>query len=384
LALVVEALSDYYDLEGCGEEKQEEEEKEKDKEGRRNGVNDAIDLANVAVSRAKSLQHGVEEEHEQQQQQEQHQSIQRKSILMTSSSLVTFLRALSKLGYRSSSSLPVSSTTLQDMARQGQLDSAALASVLDSLAIICLQWPSLSPTAASPFSSSCPYSLPDDVSACVATLLRSGESQLHHLRPRDLVSFVRAMALFKEASRLCPPSSPAAVAAGVAQEEEEERLIAAIVGAAGKAHICQTLSLADLALLTYKEPAEGDGEGGTINQRGRRKSLQWPLVGEVRRRLRALSPSALVSFMQEDMAQGEVVPTAVAAASGSTWKTKTNSMRALKLRPQPTRAFLIMLTNELYKQRTALTAREKTIASAYLRGWADIYDAGPRFWQRFV
>lgn len=391
LALMVEGLSDYYDFEKYGKLEEEDEDENDEKERGRDGVSDALNLANMAVSRVKVLQRGVKEEEkekEEEQQQQQHQGMQRNSILMTSSSLVTLLRALSKLGYRSPSSLPVSSTILQGMARHGQLDSAALASVVDSLATIYLQRPFHSPAPASSFSSFCPSSLPDDVSACLTTLLRSGESQLHDLRPRDLVSFVSAMALFKEASQLCPSfsssssstfsssSSPAAAVAAA----DEERLIAAIVGAAGKDHICQTLPLADLALLTYKGPAEGDGEGGIISQRGRRKSLQWPLVGEVRRRLRALSPSALVSFMQQDMAQEDMVPAAVATASVSKWKTKTKSMRR---RPRPTRAFLIMLTNELYKQRTALTAREKSIASVHLRGWADIYDAGPRFWQRF-
>ncbi len=298
LALLLDALSDYYT-------KQQEKEE------------DARALASLAVTRA----------HE-----------DSSSTIHTSHSLVLFLRALARLGYQSPVQLPLSPTLLQTKAQQGQLEAPALASVLDSLATILL------PTSSS---SSCMEGN-ESIASTLLTLLESAEGKLHLLKPRNLVTFVGAFSLFQQAGLVVP---------------EEERLITAIVAAAGKPHVCQSLSLGDLALLTYREPAAEEGKGEEIiNQRERRKAPQWPLVGEVRRRLRALTPAELFTFVQEGMGGG--------------------GRGGRRRRPLPTRAFLVMLTNEVYKQRAGFTARERTMVVARLKDWEEIHDPGPRFWQR--
>lgn len=362
-------------------------------------------------------------------------------VLMTSWSLVTFLHAISRLGYRSLS-LPVSASRIQTMISRGQLDASALVSVLTSLTMICLRGstppatlprtdsscmlpgsPSM-PTSqrwelTSPFPTAATSILPstEGVFAAVDALVQGSLGQLHLLSPRDLVSFVRAIALFEEAgyvlatsldSRACHanalPSSDVglpsflpssfspyqdgikAMRTGISSlttQPTRERLITSIVEAAGKPHISQSLPLSDLAVLTLRAPADGEHEEDVSNQRDRRKSPQWPLIKDVRRRLRSMSPSALVKFLLYELPVRSMTEGAWRQEPCTIRRQKLLRRPSLMLQPRPTRAFLMMLTNELYKQRVALTVREKASVIAQLRAWEDIYDPGTRFWQRF-
>lgn len=362
-------------------------------------------------------------------------------VLMTSWSLVTFLHAISRLGYHSWS-LPVSASRIQTMISRGQLDAPALVSVLTSLTMICLRIstpPATLPRTNSscmlpdspsmpisqrweltfPFSTAATSILPstEGVFAAVDALVQGSLGQLHLLSPRDLVSFVRAITLFEEAgyvlatsldSRACHanalPSSDAGLpsflpssfspyqdgikamrtgTSSLTPQPTRERLITSIVEAAGKPHISQSLSLSDLAVLTLRAPADGEHEEVVSNQRDRRKSPQWPLIKDVRRRLRSMSPSALVKFLLYELPVRSMTEGAWRQEPCTIRRQKFLRRTSLMLQPRPTRAFLMMLTNELYKQRAALTVREKASVIAQLRAWEDIYDPGTRFWQRF-
>ena len=102
-----------------------------------------------------------------------------------------------------------------------------------------------------------------------------------------------------------------------------------------------------------------------MSQRERRRMPQWALVGEVRARLRGLSPQALVQTLADVAPEGEEDKDYL----------------------PPPRAFLLMLCSEIYKRRDQLSSRERARVGALLLmkqggGLGAIYQPDARFWQR--
>jgi hypothetical protein len=126
--------------------------------------------------------------------------------------------------------------------------------------------------------------------------------------------------------------------------ELDDATVSALMEAAGPS--AHSLSLESLAALTLREPAAGVGAEEEVSQRARRRAPQWGLVSEVRKRLRAYSPGALVRLLVRMAGKGraEVAP-----------------------------AFLSMLASEVYKRRRELTAGEVREAAGLVERYAKPY-----------
>ena len=415
MAMLLDVLSEYF----MSDENEEEEEG-----GGRRGGEAVEEIITTAMARVSSLL----------------SSSSASSILqdtITTPHLVTFLHAFSKLFLTQQRHPPTHThtpthlptpffTLLTHKADQNQLDALALTSILDSLAHILLlthththTHPQTTTTANDTDSRAAAamhlhtHTHTYTTHTCLSSLLHSAESKLHLLKAKDLVLFVRAMSLLHQPhTHTHTPTHPHTHTPLL--PPPQETLITAIVEAAGKPQISQSLSLADLALLTFREPGaaagggsgaaaanvcmsmsmsmsheeENGGSGGAggrymVHQRERRKTPQWPLVAEVRRRLRALSPSGLVLFLLEMGDGGGGGKKAKMKTFNTHTHTHMDKPTMEMLSVLPTRAFLIMLTNELYKQRGNLNAREKAAVIAQLKKWKGVHDPGSRFWGRF-